>query len=312
MNLRLLTGRARTYRIALLGLLSLALLGVASAANLPIILYDGALGTRPEQQSNTYRALNGVNPLAAVKVTQALAQGTLTRQQAANAPIILYDGALGTRPDQQSFMYRAINGVNPLAGAQATQTLTDSATILDTTPQKNDLAGYALTNATSALPVLNRTHGYTISFTLQIEQETHTSNDRAGFSVIALSSDKKGIEVAFWKDQIWVQNDGAAEPPNGTLFTHGEGVAFDTTRLISYTLSIAGDSYSLASGGATILHGQVRDYTAWEAPLGAPNPYRTPNLLVLSDDSTSSSARIKLAFVAAAARQALYLPLLQR
>jgi len=52
-----------------------------------------------------------------------------------------------------------------------------------------------------------------LSFTVQVVEEYHADSDkdgdgvgdRAGFSVIALSSDAQGIEVGFWKDQIWAQ-----------------------------------------------------------------------------------------------------------
>ncbi len=45
--------------------------------------------------------------------------------------------------------------------------------------------------------VMDRTTGYTLSFDLQVGSESHVSNDRAGFSVIALSSDLQGIELGF-------------------------------------------------------------------------------------------------------------------
>jgi|tagenome__1003787_1003787.scaffolds.fasta_scaffold20885749_2 hypothetical protein len=239
----------------------------------------------------------------------------------ANAPVVLYNAALGTTPDKQGFQYQAINGANPFVPPAATQVYANGATTLDTTTQKNDLAGYAA--ATPDVPVLDRSLGYSVDFAVQIQQEDHAGSDRngdniddrAGFSLIVLSSDKKGVELGFWKDEIWIQNDGTAEPPGGTLFTHGEGATFDTnTDLISYTLSIKGDSYSLSSGGAAILSGTVRDYTAWEAPPQVPtNPYRTPNLIVLSDDSTSASAKIKLTYIGVTLpKRAVYVPLLRR
>lgn len=217
---------------------------------------------------------------------------------AADATTVLYDAGLGTTPDKQHFHYQAINGSNPFAPALATQTFMNGATTLDTSPQIADLAGYATT--TPDVPVLDRHVGFSVSFTVQIQQENHAGSDkngdniddRAGFSVIVLGSDKKGIELGFWPNQIWVQNDGTAEPPAGTLFTHGEGAAFNTSSgLISYTLTMKGNTYSISSGSSTILTGNVRDYTAWEAPALAPsNPYRTPNLIVLSDNTTSASS----------------------
>jgi hypothetical protein len=236
--------------------------------------------------------------------------------------MVLYDAALGTRPDQQQyFQYQAVNGANPFGSVLATQKFENGATTLDTTPQKSDIAGYG-PKTLPALPVLDRNAGYGINFRLQIQQEDHTPSDknndnvddRAGFSLVIISSDKKGVQLGFWKNQIWIQNDGAAEPPNGSLFTHGEGAAFDTTTgLIDYTLWIKGDSYSLSSGGAQILKGRVRDYTAWQPPPLAPaNPYQTPNLIALADDTTSASAKVRLAYVAVTFPKQLFLPMLRR
>jgi hypothetical protein len=242
---------------------------------------------------------------------------------ATGATLVLYDGALGTTPDKQGFQYQAINGENPFLPAAATQAFANAATTLDTTPQKRDLAGYAATNTTSALPVLNRGVGYSVSFTVQIQQENHAGSDkngdglddRAGFSITVISSDKKGIELGFWPDKIWAQQDGAAAPPSGTLFTHAEEAVFNTTAdLISYTLTIAGDSYRLVGAAGTLLSGRVRDYTAFVPPPPFDtdpkyNPYRTPNLIVLSDNSTSASAKTRLSYVGFKLRDAVYIPL---
>lgn len=120
--------------------------------------------------------------------------------------------------------------------------------------------------------------------------------DRAGFSVLVLSDDTLGIELGFWPDQVWAQEDGAAEPPAGTLFTRAEHAGFDAaSTLVACTLAVRGDSYALSSGGEPILRGWPRDYGAFEGPV---NPYRTPNLVFLGDDTGSARAKIKLAYAA--------------
>jgi len=48
-------------------------------------------------------------------------------------------------------------------------------------------------------------------------------------------------------------------------------------------------------GGTPDQQGKLRDYTAFEGPV---NPYRTPNVIFLGDNTTSAQARIKLAYVA--------------
>jgi len=212
--------------------------------------------------------------------------------------IVLYDGALGGTPDTQGKLrYRASRGPS------ATQTFADGLTTLDSTASQPDAAGYMADPA--ALPALDRAAGFALSFAVQVVVEFHDDSDkngdgvgdRAGFSVLVLSSDAKGIEIGFWRDQVWAQEDGAAEPPAGTLFTRAESAAFDTAGLTSYTLVLRSDSYELSSGAVAILSGRLRDYSAFEGPV---NPYRTPNLIFLGDDSGSAQALIRLAYVAVA------------
>jgi hypothetical protein len=218
---------------------------------------------------------------------------------AATVPIVLYDGALGNRPDNQGWTYLA-------AGGSATQSATGGATTLDTSSGKGISAGYfaaeeGFLGSNAPVPVLDRVIGYTVSFTVQVELEDHSGSDknndgiedRAGFSLIVLSSDKRGIELGFWKDRIWAQEGGTGS----TLFTQAEGAAFDTqSARRPYTLAVQGDIYALSSNGAPILSGNLRDYTAFN---GFPDPYETPNLIFLGDDTSSASAKIQLSYVAA-------------
>lgn len=214
-----------------------------------------------------------------------------------NTLVVLYDGSLGGTPDTQGKLtYRAT------PSASAYQTYSDGVTILDTTANQSDAAGYY--GAPALVPALDRASGYSLSFIVQLISESHEVSDkdgdgvgdRAGFSVIVLSSDTKGIELGFWQDQVWAQDDGDAEPPGGTLFTHAESAPFDTTsRLIAYTLAVLGDTYRLSSDGVAILGGDLRDYTTFEGPV---NPYRRSNFIFLGDNTSSAKARIKLSYVA--------------
>src|SRR6266511_4154524 len=211
--------------------------------------------------------------------------------------IIFYDAALGGTPDTQGQLaYRDSRA------AAATQAFAAGVTMLDTMANPTDAAGYFADPR--AIPALDSTAGYALRFSVQVVAEYHADSDkdgdglgdRAGFSVIVLSSDAKGIELGFWEDQIWAQEQGAAEPPAGTLFTHAEIARFDTTgRMIAYTLAVRGDQYELSSDGVAILRGRLRDYTAFEGPV---NPYRTPNFIFLGDDTGSARAKIRLAYVA--------------
>jgi hypothetical protein len=188
-------------------------------------------------------------------------------------------------------------------------TFSNSLTTLDTMAANSIYAGYF---GSDSVPELDRTRGYTLHFTVQIDSESHANNNRAGFSAIVLSSDVRGIELGFWQDEVWAQHDDNT----GALFTHGEGAAFDTTTgLIAYKLAILSDTYSLSANNTPVLSGALRDYSNFVGPI---DPYETPNLIFLGDDTTSAQAQIQLAYAAVAINKPpldppdfIYLPFIQ-
>lgn len=211
-----------------------------------------------------------------------------TQARPAAAPTkstVLYNGALGSTPSAQGWTY----------GGLPTPKASGGATTLDTSASQGIQAGFSASQAgflgsTAPVPVLSRTRGFTLTFAVQVQSEAHSGNDRAGFSLIALADDARGVELGFWQNEIWAQEGGSAK-----LFTHAEGAAFDTTKgLIGYELAIRGDTYRLSSGGQPILAGAVRDYSA---ATGLLDPYETPSYLFFGDDTTSAAASIRLASV---------------
>ncbi len=202
---------------------------------------------------------------------------------------ILYDSSLNTgTPDTQDMIYLT-QPSPPFPPSQASQTFNGTVTILDTTATNEDYAGYF---APEDFADLDRNLGYQITFTVKINSESHDNDNRAGFSIIALSNDVKGIELGFWQNEVWAQHDDAT----GSLFTHGEGTAYDTTSgLIAYELAIISDTYTLSANDTPILTGPLRDYSNF---MGIIDPYEIPNLLFLGDDTTSAQALIQLSYVA--------------
>ncbi len=201
-------------------------------------------------------------------------------QASARADVVLYDAAQNTLPAAQGWVFGN-------TGTAATQSITGGALTLDSTANNDTSAGYSTTlpfpfNIAPPLnPPLVRTTGYTIAFDARVVSESHVSNDRAGFSFIAIGNDLQGIELGFWTDQIWAQNVG---------FTHGEGVEADTTTALNrYALSVLGSTYTLNANGNGILTGSLRDYSS-----SAFTVYRTPNLIFLGDDTTSARAKTEL------------------
>jgi PEP-CTERM motif len=150
---------------------------------------------------------------------------------------------------------------------------------------------------------LSRTAGFALGFSLKVESETHTGANgpnRAGVSVIAITSDLLGIELGFWSDRVWAQS--------GPTFTKAEEGLFDTTvALANYNLQILGTSYQLWANGALIVSGPLRNYSSSGFLI-----YNTPNSMFFGDNTTSAqgSFRTSLVTLGAAAPEPATLGLL--
>lgn len=190
------------------------------------------------------------------------------------AIVTLYDGT--GLPAAQPWLAYADNAF--LTGGTATQTPVAGGVNLVTDDAIS--AGYgnyfgpALKNP--IFPTLDRTKGFELTFSAQVLSENHNNPDRAGFSVILLGSDLRGIELAFWENEIWAQN--------APGFTHGAGILIDTTVGRDYQLRIVGDDFTLLTGSSTPLTGSVQDYSA------SGLPYSLPNFLFFGDDTSSARA----------------------
>ncbi len=188
---------------------------------------------------------------------------------------VLYNGSDGGTPEDQGWLYTDLSGGLAIHGA------TGGVTTLNTTALNGIYAGY------SQVAIMDRTTGFTVRFTVQIQSEGHSgSDDRAGFSVIVLSADSKGLELAFWEDEIWPQDDGVP------LFTHGTGAAYNTTAaLTQYDLAIMGSTYQVFAGGSPLFSGTVADYSDFGTP------YDEINALFFGDDTSSAQAEVDITWI---------------
>ncbi len=216
------------------------------------------------------------------------------------AATVLYSGSGTQTPDDQGWIYMT----NPIVGASAVNTATDGVTTLDTTAVRSDQAGYfsefALLGSHPLMPVLDRSAGYIVRFTLGLISEGHNASDlngdnvadRGGFSIIALCSDSLGIEIAFWSDQVWAYD--YADIGGGTMeFVHAESTSgfSPSASLTNYELAISGSTYTLSAGGSQILTGLLRNYS------GEGWPYTNTSFLFLGDDTSNADSEILLSFV---------------
>lgn len=180
---------------------------------------------------------------------------------AAASAATLYDGPLGTSPAAQGWTLFGLGSY--------TESVEGGGVLLTT--QSSTSAGYSRVSPVT----LDRDAGYRYSFDVALDSESHSSADRAGLSLIAIGDDLLGLEIAFWTNQVWVQNAG---------FTHGEGAAFNTAARTHYDLTVSGSGYVLTAGGAPLLAGLLRDYSARGLV------YTVPNFLFVGDDTTSAGA----------------------
>ncbi len=156
----------------------------------------------------------------------------------ARAQVVLYDGALNTAPSDQGWAYQAFPGP---AGETATVSVGGGVTTLTTTGANGIQAGYSRIAPFS----LDRATGFTLDFDVKLLSEAHASNDRAGFSVIVLSHDKKGIELGFWDGLVWAQSDSP-------FFTHAEEAFGSGSRLVVMVACLASWSSTSSSSPARL------------------------------------------------------------
>jgi len=191
---------------------------------------------------------------------------------------VLYDGSLGTSPAAQGYFSY---GAAPL-GKYYTQNPTSVE--LNSTSNVSVQSGFQNYNPqltglqNSSFPTLDSSAGYTVSIDMQTISENHGDvDDRAGFNLIAVSSNDMGIALGFWPGTIFAQN---------ADFSYGESASFDTTAAITrYNLSVSGSSYTLSTGSTTLLNGSLRAYS----DSSDPSFVVLPNFVFFGDDTGAAS-----------------------
>jgi hypothetical protein len=297
------------YTLSVLSIPWLAGAGVAAAVD----LYDATQNSLPDQQGWKRLYYNDDENNPGDKADASVGNGVLIFDTLTNHEMSLADGYFTKSPATVTLTQQEIDQIDSVL-----------------TPDKD----FIIENLTSLIqpdhpnvPVLDRTLGFVIRFTLRIAGEAHAVrddnndgiDDRAGYSMIVVSDDPTfAIELGFWDDEVWAYD--APLSANGN-FTHAEGAAFDTTAALrDYVLTIQGNGYTLTAanpgGNDLTLSGDLRDYTIWAGvdllenvdipplpPLpglpAIPNelilqPYKVPNLMFFGDDTSSAESSIEL------------------
>ena len=229
-----------------------------------------------------------INPLRNTWILIAVTALVTTAAPTTRAAV-LYDASQNTLPSPQGWTFFDRSFFDPSAGA-ASQSVVNGVYTFDSTDgtDNSTQAGISRFDQT-----LDADTGYTLRFDLRIDSEDHTPDDRAGFSVIVVSSNTdQALELAFWENEIWAQEDDD-DPNQIFVASHAEGTDTSTTDttadIVRYDLTVQGNSYELFADGNSILTGPLRDYTAWISPFGSLfDPYKTENFIFLGDDTTSA------------------------
>jgi len=199
----------------------------------------------------------------------------------------LYDATQNNLPNDQPWLTYYSTGTNNLTVvAEGANLQTDNA--VSAGFSNYSLLPLGLKNP--GFPTLNSTTGFTLSFSMQLNNESHVSDYRSGFSVILLDENNLGVELGFWQDTIWSQSD---DP----LFqAKDEQVAFNTAAsMLSYDLTILNNDYFLTQNDNILLTGELKDYSAFTGgPFGSSIPYSLSNYLFLGDNTSSASADVTL------------------
>lgn len=134
---------------------------------------------------------------------------------------------------------------------------------------------------------LDTAAGFSLSFDLRLASESHSSTNRAGFSILLVGSNTThSLELAFWGSEVFAYDYVAADADR---FVHGAGALLDTTASFRhYVLAVQNQLYTLSSGGSTLLSGALKDYTAQG------QPYTTPNFLFFGDDTSRAASSVEL------------------
>ena len=209
------------------------------------------------------------------------------------ATVTLFDSAPGSLPGSQGELFFCAE-LLCLGGPESTWVSSAGAgigAVFDTTPTNSPRVGYAnYIPLLTPLPAhsLDRMTGVTLDFGLQVGAEAHTNANRSGFSIIVVTDDLFGVELAFWQDagagigEVWAQEVG---------FSHAEGAAYDTSStLTNYSLEILGSGYSLLAGGTPLLSGALRNLSG----VASLDVYAIPNYIFLGDNTTSARSRVML------------------
>ena len=187
------------------------------------------------------------------------------------------------------------------------QSLSAGGVTVNTAANAAEYSGYSNYNPLSSTyfnpsifsaSTLNQATGYSLTFTVSLDSatsNTSTTNPRAVFSIIAISSDGKGIEIGFRANEIFAQSSVGF-----TSQDLAQTATFSTNTSKTYNLAVFNNGYTLSSGATPIINGSLLNYSfnpALSSPPLTFNPYTIPSFVFLGDDTGQESGTFTLGAV---------------
>lgn len=192
----------------------------------------------------------------------------------------LYDPALGSLPAAQGWSTLG-------TGTAASQALVGGLLQVDTTASGVGAFG----SGRSTPQPLDTTTGFQLQFSLQVLAEQHSSDNRAGFSLLVQGANQaQALELGFWQDQVWALAYEAGGADSGYL--RAETASLDTgSGLRQYTLAVQQGQYSLLADGVGVLSGALRDYPTLGLSTAV---YGLTSYVFVGDNSTRGQSLVQL------------------
>ncbi len=227
-----------------------------------------------------YRVIFSILLIVALSLVSTEAEAVVPAVPAPYSWTIAYDAASEMAAPNSS----KVLCLNGLATFSPTYDSSLKAATIDSTPANSNQRGCKIDS--SLTPILDSTAYFSLNFTAKLISESHTSaNNRAGFSIILLGSNHVGIELGFWTNLVWAQNQNFGN----TGSPRGEEVTFNTSAaFVDYRLQIRNNAYYLYANDSQILTGSLRDYTG----NGFDIIYGQSNYTFIGDDTTSAQAKV--------------------
>ena len=136
--------------------------------------------------------------------------------------------------------------------------------------------------------ILDQNLGYTLDFSLTIEEISVDDSDSSGLSLILIGDNGYGIEIG------WTDSEILSRSSN---FAVSSRTPFEMIESTDYSIDVFKDQYTLSVNGVELLSGALEKYNfspVLAQPILPFNPYSTKNFIFLGDNSDTGVSKFTI------------------